>query len=122
MHTVTMCAAPAECVHGVSQHCAAHAKISVFPIPLLANTLSLFMCSPDLTWRDVHYLIAYTSSHERFIGGSRTINKGDLVSHEFGFGAMNAEGMVSCARYWITVPLQQSSSIFPVPNNGHACL
>ena len=86
-------------------------------------TLSLLTCSPDLTWRDVQYLIAYTSSHEQLIGGSRTINGGGLVvSHEFGFGAMDAEAIVSRARHWITVPFQQSSLISPVPNNGYVYL
>ena len=42
-----------------------------------------------------------------------------MVSHEFGFGAMNAEAMVSRARHWITVPPQQSSLIFPVPSSGY---
>ena len=45
-----------------------------------------------------------------------------MVSHEFGFGAMNAEAMVSRARHWITVPPQQSSNINPVPSSGYVSL
>ena len=59
----------------------------------------------------MQYLIAYTSSHEKLTGGSRITNGGDLtVSHEFGFGVMDAEAMVSRARHWITVPQQQSTT------------
>ena len=63
--------------------------------------------SPALTWRDVQYLIAYTSSTGKLVGGTWTVNKAGLnVSHEFGFGAIDAEALVTRARHWITVPPQ----------------
>ena len=77
------------------------------------------MYSPDLTWRDVQYLVAYTSSHQQLTGGSPSTNGGGLeVSHEFGFGAMNAEALVSRARHWITVPPQLFSDITTTPSSG----
>ena len=80
----------------------------------------MLFCSPDLTWRDVQYLIVYTSSHQHLTGGSLTTNGGGLVvSHEFGFGAMNAEAMVSRARHWITVPPQHTVDIKPFPKHIH---
>jgi len=92
-------------------------------ITLIAYQPLPSLCSSDLTWRDIQYLIVYTSSHERLTGGSLTTNGGGLVvSHEFGFGAMDAEAMVSRARHWITVPPQQSSNIMPMPNSGYVCL
>ena len=73
-----------------------------------------------MTSRDVQYLIAYTSSHKRLTGGSLATNGGDLVvSHEFGFGAMNAEAMVSRARHWTTVPPQHTADI---PKRRHKCV
>ena len=67
--------------------------------------------SPDLTWRDVQYLIAYTSSHELLTPRGTTNGAGLEVSHEFGHGAMDAEAMVSRARHWVLVPTQQSDVI-----------
>ena len=75
---------------------------------------AILLFSPDLTWRDVQYLIAYTSSHELLdpAGDSRTTNgAGLVVSHEHGHGAMDAEAMVSRARHWMAVPAQQSAEI-----------
>ena len=34
-----------------------------------------------------------------------------MVSHEYGHGAMDAEAMVSRARHWIPVPVQQFEEI-----------
>ena len=70
--------------------------------------------SPSLTWRDVQYLIAYTSNRDKLVGGNWVTNGGGLrVSHEFGFGAINAEAMVTRARRWINVPPQQTAFVFP---------
>lgn len=42
------------------------------------------------------------------------MNGGGLrVSHEFGYGAIDAEAMVTRARYWITVPERVSCFIRP---------
>ena len=51
---------------------------------------------PDLTWRDIQYLIAYTSNpdpllsetDDEFVNGA-----GLTVSHQFGFGAIDAEAI-----------------------------
>ena len=65
--------------------------------------------SPTLSWRDVQYLIVYTSDRESTYGGraAYTVNgAGVQVSREFGFGVLDAEAMVTRARHWINVPLQ----------------
>ena len=73
--------------------------LSLFSVP--------FLLSPGLTWRDVQYLIAYTSNTSKLVGGTWTVNNAGLsVSHEFGFGAIDAEALVTRARHWITVPPQ----------------
>ena len=53
-------------------------------------------------------MIAYTSSTGELVGGNWTLNKAGLnvVSSEFGFGAIDAEALVTRAHHWITVPLQ----------------
>lgn len=67
-----------------------------------------------MTWRDIQYLIVYTADHTKLKGGNWTMNGGGLrVSHEFGYGAIDAEAMVTRARYWITVPERVSCFIRP---------
>lgn len=81
------------------------------------------MCSlysPTLTWRDVQYLIAYTSKHTPLVQSDQwRQNGGGLwISEHFGFGAIDAEAMVSRARNWITVPEQHSYSFVPSWTSG----
>ena len=67
--------------------------------------------SPELTWRDVQYLIVYTSNSSTLSGGDWVTNGAGLkVSHQFGFGALDAEALVTRARRWITVPEQYSQT------------
>lgn len=80
-------------------------------------------CSPNLTWRDIQYLIAYTSNPDVLMEdeyddedeGYRykwvTNGAGLKVSHSFGFGAIDAEAMVTRARYWKNVPEQFNTTI-----------
>lgn len=77
--------------------------------------------SPNLTWRDVQYLIVYTSHTESLL--SRTddefINGAGLtVSHHFGFGAIDAEAMVTRAQHWTNVPSQITANIIPSATTG----
>ncbi len=81
-------------------------------------TISTSSPSPTLTWRDVQYLIAYTSNPDLLPEGDWATNGAGLnVSHKHGFGVMDAEAMVIRARLWMTVPEQQSYSISP----GYSC-
>ena len=69
--------------------------------------------SGNLTWRDVQYLLAYTARKEG-LGTPQhwTANgAGLLVSQEYGFGAVDAEALVSRARHWTAVPVQHSCSV-----------
>ena len=83
---------------------------------MLSNAMFMYccICSSDLTWRDVQYLIAYTSNRDKLVEGEWFTNGGGLrVSPKFGFGAVDAEAMVTRARRWINVPSQQTSLVFP---------
>ena len=68
------------------------------------------MHSPGLTWRDIQYLIIYTSDNTKLSGEWTTNGAGLKVSSQFGFGAIDAEAMVSRARHWISVPEQLNIS------------
>ena len=73
--------------------------------------------SPSLTWRDVQYLIAYTANRNNLVDGDWVTNGGGLrVSHKFGFGAIDAEAIVSRGRHWTRVPAQLSQVV--VVNGG----
>ena len=50
-----------------------------------------------------------------FINGA-----GLTVSHQFGFGAIDAEAMVTRAKRWINVPEQITQTITPSVNSGLA--
>jgi hypothetical protein len=62
----------------------------------------------------MQYLIAYTSDPSKLVDGGWQINGGGLkVSHKFGFGAIDAEAMVTRARNWIRVPYQLIYTVQP---------
>ena len=82
-------------------------------------TLFHSVCSPSLTWRDVQYLIVYTSNPNYLVNGDwRTNGAGLRVSHKHGFGAIDAEAMVTKAKRWISVPPQSVSVVSPLNTTG----
>ena len=89
---------------------------------LCTNTMSLVIIhtSPSLTWRDVQYLVAYTSKrdHLKYTGDWKQNGAGLWISRSFGFGAIDTEALVTRARNWINVPEQLSYSIQPEWSNG----
>ena len=79
-----------------------------------------FVFSPNLSWRDVQYLIAYTSDPTPFQWSSVWSSNGAglMVSHEFGFGAIDAEAMVTRAQHWSNVPQQMTCTFKPSSENN----
>ena len=80
--------------------------------------------SNNLTWRDVQYLIVHTSRHEGLTTPReprpwRTNGAGLWVSHHFGFGAIDAEALVTRARHWTNVPQQKQATYFPDIGHGY---
>ena len=63
----------------------------------------------------MQYLIAYTSNPDPFLSkttaGWVTNGGGLLVSHAFGFGAIDAEALVTRARHWVLVPGQEKATV-----------
>ena len=75
--------------------------------------------SSHLTWRDVQYLIVYTSNTDSLSNGEWQRNGAGLtVSHKFGFGAIDAEAMVTRAKRWINVPAQHNVTVQPSTSSG----
>ena len=86
--------------------------IHAMPPPLLVrerviNDTLLHSLSANLTWRDVMYLVVYTSDTSITAAGSYTTNgAGRKFSPKFGFGILDTEAVVARARHWINVPPQ----------------
>ena len=72
-----------------------------------------FIYSPNLTWRDVQYLIVYTANPTILSqsSGWATNGAGRQFHLNFGFGAIHTESMVTRARQWIIVPAQVMSTV-----------
>ena len=71
--------------------------------------------SPMLTWRDIQYLLVYTSNPTPLLSltpDAFTNGAGLTVSHQFGFGAIDAEAMVTRAQRWTNVPPQQKVTVY----------
>ena len=65
--------------------------------------------------------MVYTSDNSRLkSSGDWSLNGGGLwVSPQYGFGALDAEAMVTRARNWIPVPEQQSCVLYPETSSGY---
>ncbi|XP_075979647.1 furin-like protease 1 isoform X2 [Anticarsia gemmatalis] len=78
--------------------------------PLAAGICALALqANRDLTWRDMQHIVVRTARPERLsIGGEWKVNGvGRNVSHSFGYGLLDAAGMVRLAKTWRTVPAQR---------------
>jgi proprotein convertase subtilisin/kexin type 5 len=70
--------------------------------------------NPNLTWRDVMYLIVLTSRPKAISSNNYFANKrGFLVSNRYGFGLMDAGRMTELAKTWVNVPeMNYCSSLY----------
>lgn len=77
--------------------------------PLAAGIAALALeANPNLTWRDMQYLVVLTSRSGPLEKEPGWILNGvkRKVSHKFGYGLMDAGAMVSLAEQWTNVPPQ----------------
>ncbi|KAI8035334.1 furin-like protease 2 isoform X2 [Drosophila gunungcola] len=77
--------------------------------PLAAGICALALeANPELTWRDMQYLVVYTSRPAPLEkeGGWTLNGVKRKYSHKFGYGLMDAGAMVSLAEQWTSVPPQ----------------
>lgn len=68
-----------------------------------------FVHSPTLTWRDIQHLTVLTSKRNSLYDAKNrfhwTMNGVGLeFNHLFGFGVLDAGGMVTLSKQWQTVP------------------
>jgi proprotein convertase subtilisin/kexin type 1 len=75
--------------------------------PLAAGIIALALeANPNLSWRDVQHLIVWTSEVDPVVDnpGWQQNAAGFWFNTRFGFGLMNAFGLVKTAINWTTVP------------------
>ncbi|TGL51666.1 serine protease [Leptospira kemamanensis] len=76
--------------------------------PLAAGVVALLLSKyPNLTWRDVRELVAYSARQNDISDGDWVTNGAGLhVNHKYGFGAVDAEQLLLAASSWtpITTP------------------
>lgn len=95
------------------------AKSELFTNKYTFTDVDLLLTSPNLTWRDIMYLVVFTSNPSLTSGGSYTRNRAGIrVSRQFGFGVLDAEAMVARARHWINVPRQLEHRRVPSSSSG----
>lgn len=72
--------------------------------------------NPNLTWRDMQHIVIATSRPEalRWESGWQVNAVGRQYSHKFGYGLMDAEGMVRLAEVWQTVGPQRICESSPM--------
>uniref|UniRef100_F6YWW9 P/Homo B domain-containing protein n=1 Tax=Ciona intestinalis TaxID=7719 RepID=F6YWW9_CIOIN len=83
--------------------------------PLAAGICALALeANPNLTWRDMQHLVVRTAKPDGLSVDDwqqNGVGKRGAVSHAFGYGLMDAYGMVTLARNWTNVPQQNRCNI-----------
>lgn len=77
------------------------------PLFLTYNIVSFVCPSPNLTWRDMQHLSVLTSKRNQLhdeVHQWRRNGVGLEFNHLFGYGVLDAGGMVKMAKEWKTVP------------------
>ncbi|KAG6457643.1 hypothetical protein O3G_MSEX010420 [Manduca sexta] len=89
--------------------------------PLAAGIIALALqANPNLTWRDVQHLIVWTSEYAPLSAnpGWQSNGVGLRFDIRFGFGLMNASGLVTAALNWTTVPEKSICRMTTSPIDG----
>ena len=83
---------------------------------LTSSPMPFSFCSQNLTWRDMQYLVVYSSNpnlpHD---SNWQTNGAGLRGSHLYGFGVLDSAVLVNRARNWIIVPPRQNCTMNVTP-------
>ncbi|XP_023717967.1 neuroendocrine convertase 1 isoform X2 [Cryptotermes secundus] len=90
--------------------------------PLAAGIIALALeVNPELTWRDVQHLVMWTAEYAPLSDntGWQRNAAGAWINTRFGFGLMNAHGLVTAATNWTNVPPKTicTAAAEPLKNN-----
>ena len=79
-------------------------------LPCYNSTILYFFCSPELTYRDVNYLLVQTSRIPYYEQGYISNGAGHEYHPNYGFGTIDCSAMATEAKHWHTVPPLAKSS------------
>jgi furin len=81
--------------------------------PIAAGVIALALsANSNLTWRDVQYLMVYTSRRGKLIAEDWAMNgAGRYFSHNYGYGLINGGRMVEAALNWTMVGKQLNRTV-----------
>jgi proprotein convertase subtilisin/kexin type 1 len=85
--------------------------------PLAAGIFALVLeANPNLTWRDMQHLVAWTSDYSPLAKntGWKTNGAGFNVNSKFGFGILDALSLVQSASRWQKVPEKRICQVVPI--------
>ena len=87
--------------------------------PLVSGVIALILeANPDLTWRDVQNILVHSSRKNDANDSSWSVNGGGLmVSHKYGFGAVDAGAAVSLAENWTSSGEEANATFGPFTEN-----
>jgi len=80
--------------------------------PLASGIIALMLdANPDLTWRDVQYILVENAQMiDASNAGWTTNGVGKAINHNYGFGRIDAAMVAQAAASWTTVPMATSDS------------
>lgn len=80
--------------------------------PMVSGVVALMLdARPDLNWRDVQQILAKTATPVDFSGEKWSRNAANLwVSHDYGFGRVNADAAVALAKNWVSLGAMQTAT------------
>lgn len=85
-----------------------------YSAPLVSGTVALMLeANPDLGWRDVQHILARTAVKTDPTSDSWSENgAGFHISHDYGFGLVDAGAAVNLALEWVNVGEEETSTEF----------
>ncbi|XP_071965546.1 proprotein convertase subtilisin/kexin type 5-like [Antedon mediterranea] len=100
--------------------CTEHHTGTSASAPMAAAMCALaFQANPNLSWRDMQYIVVETSNHEPLIDGNWKKNgAGFYVSNRYGFGLMDSFKMTQLAKTWKPLPTQNKCEMKGLYPNG----
>ncbi len=81
--------------------------------PLASGVVALLLSKyPELTWRDVRELVAYSARKTDPTDSDWAVNSAGLnINHKYGFGAVDAESLLSKANTWTRISSSQQKVV-----------
>ncbi len=79
-------------------------------VPMISGVVALVLqANPTLGWRDVREILAHSARKNAPLSGDWSVNGAGLnVSHDYGFGVVDAHAAVTLAKTWVNLPAEKT--------------